>query len=314
MSSCLSGGGRAYGFDLEIVKPPSPSTYSSHSSSPSSTISESSNSPLAISTRKPRTPRKRPNQTYTEAAALLSTIYPSIFSTKHLQKPCKHMKSYDSFSESSELLPPFPAFDNPGFPLQPIPEKPTFRIAPRPANSGEKSCHGPSEIDFRPNSPARCDGYEEDFDAGLILDEVDEGIDSIMGNLSMCNESYSDSNDCSGQTNDWCGNPMGLGFGGRFEVGVGFGGNVRALRHVEDEDWWRNPTVEVINILPKFKSCEKKKKKKKVEEDELKDLKSGLCLKLNYEDVLSAWSDRSPFSDQISMATGSTADAIISTM
>uniref|UniRef100_A0A0V0H243 Putative ovule protein n=1 Tax=Solanum chacoense TaxID=4108 RepID=A0A0V0H243_SOLCH len=78
MSSCLAGGGRAaYKLDLEIIKSPSTS-WTSQSSSPSSTLSESSNSPIAISTRKPRTPRKRPNQTYNEAAALLSTVYPKI--------------------------------------------------------------------------------------------------------------------------------------------------------------------------------------------------------------------------------------------
>lgn len=327
MSSCLSGGGRTYGFDLDIVKSSSP-TRSSHSSSPSSNVSESSNPPLAICTRKPRTPRKRPNQTYNEAAAILSTIYPNIFSTKNLRKPCKHLKSYDLFSESPELLPPFPAIDNAGFLLhQPKPEKPISQIESKPANCGEKACQSPVEVDFQHNSPICCDKYEEDFDAESILDEeIEEGlsIDSIMGNLSVNNDSYDDSNNYSGQFNNYYGNPMGLGFGGKFafEFGFGFrlGRGVKALRQVDDSDWWRNPTVDVLDIFPKPKPSEKKKKKKKVEVEKLKDitlneedLKAGLCLKLNYDEVLNAWSDRgSPFSNETPKAdsTESSPDAI----
>ncbi|XP_077216237.1 protein CHLOROPLAST IMPORT APPARATUS 2-like isoform X2 [Tasmannia lanceolata] len=305
MSSCITGGGRTYRFDLDIVKSPSSSSRSSHSSSPSSTLSESSNSALAISTRKPRTPRKRPNQTYTEAAALLSTIYPNIFSPKNLRKLCKHTKSYDSFSESPELLPSFPAFDNAGFLLhQPIPEKPTFRIEPKFPNYTKKTCQIATDMDFHMNSLY---GYEEDFDAESILDEeIEEGIDSIMGNLSVNNDSFDDSKEFSVQSNCCFGNWNPMGFGGRF----GFGANVRALRRSDDGgDWWRVPTVEVLNVFPKFKSSPSEKKKKKVEEYELKECgsseensTSGLCLKLNYEEVLNAWSDRrSPFSDEIPM-------------
>ncbi|EPS64863.1 hypothetical protein M569_09917, partial [Genlisea aurea] len=80
------GGGTAYRLeplDLDFIKsPPSNSWLSNTSSSPSSTLSEATNSPLVISTRKPRTPRKRPNQTYNEAAAILSTVYPKIFPAK----------------------------------------------------------------------------------------------------------------------------------------------------------------------------------------------------------------------------------------
>ncbi|KAF8392808.1 hypothetical protein HHK36_021045 [Tetracentron sinense] len=329
MSSCLSGGGRTYGFELDIVKSPSTSTRTSHSSSPSSTLSESSNSPLVISTRKPRTPRKRPNQTYNEAAALLSTIYPNIFSIKHLRKPCKHTKPYDSFSEeSSELLPPFPSLDNAGFLLhQPVPEKPNFRIESKPANAAEKPCQSPIDMDFQMNSTSPFSAYEEDFDAESILDEeIEEGIDSIMGNLSVSNDSYDDSYaSCyNGQLNHHYGNPMGLGFGGKLEFGFGMRRGVRALRQIDEGDWWRFPTVDVLQISPRFNkiSSEKKKKKKKVEQQE-EDLKSfgssqensmpnlGLSLKLNYEEVLNAWSDRgSPFSDEIPGADSSESDPL----
>ncbi|PIA43763.1 hypothetical protein AQUCO_01800072v1 [Aquilegia coerulea] len=342
MSSCISGGGRTYGFDLDIVKSPSTSSRTSHSSSPSSTLSESINSPLALSTRKPRTPRKRPNQTYNEAAALLSTVYPNIFSTKNLRKPSKHTKIYDSFSDDfHELLPPSPGFNNAEFLLhqQPIPDKPTLRIELKPdSNSSEKPCQSSpisptaDYYDFQANSPNPYDTYKEDFDAESILDEeVEEGIDSIMGNLSVDNELRNDS-----QFNPYCWNPMvGLGIGGRFDFGFGTSASVSALRHTDDVDWWRFPTVDVLAISPKLNkvSPEKKKKKKKVERvEELKNSEStkenpisnsnsnaemnsscelSLGLKLNHEKVLTAWSDRgSPFSDDILGTESSESDAI----
>lgn len=324
MSSCLSVGGRTYAFELEIVKSPSTSI-SSHSSSPSSTISESSNSGLTISTRKPRTPRKRPNQIYNEAAALLSTAYPNIFSTKHLTNRRKFTKPIDSFSDqSAELLLPFRVIDDSGFLLhQPIPEKPNSRIEPRVTNSLEKSlCNSPGEMDSRANSSSMdlCNDYQEDFDAESILDEeIEEGIDSIMGHLSMNTEAIDESRG-GGQTSCWYENPMGLGFGGRFDLGLGSRrGGVRALRHVEEANWWNFPTVDVLQISPKFHKAptmppaEKKKKKKKVEkpspepeavmespkDNPIPKANSGLLLKLDYDTVLDAWSDKgSPFSGE----------------
>lgn len=335
MSSCLSGGGRTYAFELDIVKSPSTSTRTSHSSSPSSTISESSNSGLTICSRKPRTPRKRPNQIYNEAATLLSTAYPSIFSKKHLTNRRKSTKPSDSFSDqSAELLLPFRVIDDSGFLLhQPIPEKPSSRIEPRVANSTEKLCHSPGEMDSisRVNSSSvdlcNNDYQGDDFDAESILDEeIEEGIDSIMGNLSMNTEAVDESE--GHQANSWNGNPMGLGFGGRFDLGLGpRRGGVRALRHVEEANWWSFPTVDVLQISPKFRKAaptlslateKKKKKKKKVErpptppepkkavavespkeEDPIPQKPNcGLLLKLNYDNVLDAWSDKgSPFSD-----------------
>ncbi|XP_048333753.1 LOW QUALITY PROTEIN: protein CHLOROPLAST IMPORT APPARATUS 2 [Ziziphus jujuba] len=316
MSSCLSGGGRTYAFDLEIVKSPSTSTRTSHTSSPSSTISESSNSGLTISTRKPRTPRKRPNQIYNEAAALLSTAYPNIFSTKHLENRRKFTKPNDSFSDQSEeLLLPFRVIDDDSFLASPT--NPTGKTQfPNRAQTNSSS------MEFCNND------YQEDFDAESILDEeIEEGIDSIMGNLnlSMNAEAVDESSKGGGgqtQTScSWYGNPMGLGFGGRFDLGLGpRRGGVRALRQVEEANWWNFPTVDVLQISPKFHkaptlcpAAEKKKKKKKVEkaspetktvmeppkENPIQKPNSGLLLKLNYDNVLEAWSDKgSPFSDE----------------
>lgn len=325
MSSCLSGGGRAYGFEPHLVKSPSTSSRTSHSSCPSSTLSESSNSPIAISNRKPRTPRKRPNQTYNEAAALLSTAYPKIFSTKHLTKPCKSSKLRNTcLDEPPELLLPFRVIDNSGFLLhQPILEKPNFGIAPKVVNSCERSCQSPAESDFCGNSSEL---YQEDFDAESILDEeMEEGIDSIMGNLSVNNDLIDKSNTCIGQIDTCYGYPMGMGFSGSFDFGFGMRRGVRALRNVDESNWWSFPTVDVIDITPEFKKVSAQKKKKKVEkkpvefkpsessppqenlvpgeftENSIPESSSGPRLKLNYDKVLEAWSDRgAPFPDEIS--------------
>ncbi|KAL5549420.1 hypothetical protein UlMin_004651 [Ulmus minor] len=325
MSSCLSGGGRSYAFELDFVKSPSTSTRTSNTSSPpSSTLSESSNSGLAIRTRKPRTPRKRPNQIYNEAATLLSTAYPNVFSTKHLTFPRKYAKPSESFllDETPELLLPFRVIEeNSGFLLlnPPLPEKPFSGIDQKFGNSAEKSCQSPGEFDSRPNYSGTMEfseSFQEDFDAESMLDEeIDEGgIDSIMGNASVKPETFDESAGIGGTC---YGYPMGLGFGGRFDFGLGMRrGGIRALRQVDDGNWWCFPTVDVLEISPKFNkpvvsvSAEKKKKKKKVEKVsvvetnnnlEIPKPNSGLSLKLNYDDVLSAWSDKgSPFSDEIS--------------
>ncbi|CAL8990493.1 unnamed protein product [Prunus brigantina] len=355
MSSCFSGGGRTYAFELDIVKSPSTSTRTS-TSSPSSTLSESSNSGLAISTRKPRTPRKRPNQTYNEAAALLSTAYPSIFSTKNFTNPRKFTKPHDSFlDQSAELLLPFRVIDDgsSGFLIgEPIGEKPSSQFEPKALNSFEKMCQSPGEFDSQANSNSNsmemCGSYhhqEEDFDAESILDEeMEEGIDSIMGSMCVNMDSVDESNNGGGggggqmnsnpnpnSSNSCYGYPMGLGFGGKFEFGFGLRrGGVRPLRHVDDGNWWSFPTVDVLEISPRFNKSQssstpasasvasaRRKKKKKVEKLSVLEAKAaaelpketnpipkaeepGLMLKLDYEDVLNAWSDKaSPFSEEM---------------
>ncbi|KAF4393845.1 hypothetical protein F8388_018336 [Cannabis sativa] len=360
MSSCLTGGGgRTYAFELEIVKSASStSTRNSNASSsspPSSTLSESSNSGLAITTRKPRTPRKRPNQTYNEAAALLSTAYPNLFSNPiqfskfppHFNKT--HAYSPTSFDDSADLLLPFQLIDNDdedgsGFLLHH--RKHTSRVELKLPGNSSTSCQSPGEFDSPPNS--NCDselmdlgetttnsstGYayqqDDDFDAESILDEeFDEGgIDSIMGNLTV--ESSSAAAESSVVGGFCYGYPMGLGLGleGRFELGLGImrrgGGGISALRNVDEGNWWSFPTVDVMELSPKFRKApspapapDKKKKKKAVAAAPAKEKQKeksalvadlmkpnnknneGLSLKLNYDDVLNAWSNKgSPFSD-----------------
>ncbi|CAI9783383.1 unnamed protein product [Fraxinus pennsylvanica] len=335
MSSCLSGGGRVR-LDLEIIKSPSSSWISNSSSS---TLTESSNSHIAISTRKPRTPRKRPNQTYNEAAAILSAAYPKIFSPKHLTKPYKFTKPHNNCNNSfpyepSDLFMPFGVVENSGFLLHPPKlEKPNFPIEPKGIGAFDKPCQSPGEINSGGGGSLEiCDDYQEDFDAGSILGaEIEEGIDSIMGKLSTGNNSVDDSSDLSTrQMSSWCyGYPIGLGFGGAF--GFGMRREVRAMKNVDDGNWWRFPSVNVQDITPRTGKILAEKKKKKVEKavehknSTLAKLKSssikpnkvnsaskspkeeailpkpnaGLSLKLNYDDVLNAWSDKvSPFSGE----------------
>ncbi|KAK7329741.1 hypothetical protein VNO77_23918 [Canavalia gladiata] len=306
MSSCLSGaGGRTYGFDFEFVKSPSSSTRTSHtSSSPSSTISESSNSALAISTRKPRTPRKRPNQTYNEAAALLSTAYPNLFSTKNLKTHGKFSKPASDY-ESSELLLPFRVLESSlsSFLL----DQPAQHYKPMEPKVVSLPCQSPGEISSRVNSIELNDDCQESFDAESILDEeIEEGIDSIMGSRVIQDED-------SGDAIPW------KAFGGKLDFRVGFPRPaVRALRHVDDANWWNFPAVDILQISPKVSNKppplatdkKKNKKKKKVEKAvgelvnaELPKPNPGLMLKLNYDHVRNAWSDRgSPFADDSPVA------------
>ncbi|CAL9761888.1 unnamed protein product [Musa acuminata subsp. burmannicoides] len=344
MSSCLGGGGgRAYGFDLDIVKPSSPSSgRSSDSSSPSSTLSESSNT---ISIKRARTPRKRPNQTYNEAAALLSTIYPKVFSTKSLKKLSKNPRTFASFPESSDLLPPFPVLGDAGFLIDKIqPEKPAaVRVELKLKVPFEKECTSPvSNVSWEPNSPNPFDD-DDDFDAESILDqEVEAGIDSIMGNLNTNTPTDDDTSEGSNHSNSGI-NPLlrsliGCKMGGKFELGLGFRlrrNLQRALRNSDEGYWWRSPTVPVRDITPDINPSTatatvtppalEKKKKKKVDKEEVdgtknsasatpnppqEKLKASLGLKLSHEEVINAWSDSGSIFSDGPDSPNSSADAL----
>ncbi|KAA8522716.1 hypothetical protein F0562_009122 [Nyssa sinensis] len=99
-----------------------------------------------------------------------------------------------------------------------------------------------------------------------------------MGNLSVNNDE-SNASSYNSQISSYFGHPLGLGFGGKFDFCFGMRRGIGALRNVDEGDWWRFPTVDVLAISPKFNKVKVEKKKKK---------------------VLNAWSDRgSPFSDEI---------------
>ncbi|XP_042424891.1 protein CHLOROPLAST IMPORT APPARATUS 2-like [Zingiber officinale] len=184
MTSCLcsgtGGGGRSCGFD--IVKSTSSSwshsLESSSSSSPSSALSESSNSPtLAISIKRERTPRKRPNQTYNEATAILSATYPVVFSAGKTARPSVSIPTnpFHPFSEPPDLLPPLPILNDAAF-LIPNPNPPSpaaathFHLKSKTyATVSKDSAESPaSEVSWEPKSPAH--PIEEDFDPESILE------------------------------------------------------------------------------------------------------------------------------------------------
>ncbi|MFQ6638255.1 hypothetical protein Gotur_016967 [Gossypium turneri] len=316
-SSCL---GRTYALDLEIIKSPPTSTSSS-----SSTLSDAINSPLAISTRKPRSPRKRPNQTYSEAAALLSTAYPYIFPAKTFAKPPKFTlppppSSFFPDSSSQLLLFPFRHLHHSGFLLHhqsPIREKPSSLIDSKAdttswasqTSSGEVNSHGGGdsmETDYFNTE------FQDDFDAeSIILDEeTEQGIDSIMGNLSVNQDTWDDESNgrCRfTHLGSWYTNPIPMAMGLRKGIG--------ALRHVDQGNCWNFSTVDVLQISPKTNPtitttsrADKKKRKNKAEKPiaaaetpNPKPNNTGLKLKLklNYENVVNAWSDgASPFSEE----------------
>ncbi|KAK4759830.1 hypothetical protein SAY87_022961 [Trapa incisa] len=322
MPPCLRG----CGLQLGVMKSYSTSMTRTSNNSSSSTLSESSNSPIFICTRKPRTKRKRLNQKYNEAAALLSIAYPDIFSSENLISSLKFSSTdvhSSFFDESSELLLPLRAIDKSEFLLQQdLPAvqasgygRPSFQTEPKP-------CQSPGEVEIQSNPMEFSSGdYQEELDAGSILDEeMEEGIiDAIMeGHTSAANpdaavdEPYS----------------IGIataGFGWKIGSGFEFGRSMNvnnALRNVRGvKNRWDSSflTVDMVEISPKLRksalidSSEKKKRRKKKNAEKSKEepkhcsnevsppgtAKLELLLKLDYDGILRAWSGQgSPFSSE----------------
>lgn len=325
---------------MEMMKSPPSRASASHSTpSPSSTISESHSPPLAISTRKPRTRRKRPNQTYDEAAALLSTAYPNIFSSKN-KTPSNPLflgikSPLSDYDEASELLLPFESTGETDFLFSPAMQTKQDHF------SEHKEVNTGAETD---DSDVTRFGIFEDFDAESILDEeVEEGIDSIMGNIESNDGENHGESGFSGRSynragevmmNPWYGSSVNFGFAGNFQPGLGLRNSLR--EGDDDLDWCRFPTVEFEQISPRIEAVataaaddgqseavdsskskttataagdRKKKRKKKVAPPspspsaaELKSFEQRVSLSLNldYNGVLEAWSDKAlPFSDEI---------------
>lgn len=141
------------------------------------------------------------------------------------------------------------------------------------------------------------DSGGEGFDCKLIMeDEIEEGIDSIIGSTV---ENYSGN---SGGEGGFC-------YGGRERVNPWFGrfggkiGVMKALRHVGDVNLLNIAMVDVLEISPGLKkkpaavismpTAEKKKQRKKENvEKRITSLALPLRLKLNYADVRNLWSER----------------------
>ncbi|XP_062229717.1 protein CHLOROPLAST IMPORT APPARATUS 2-like isoform X2 [Phragmites australis] len=352
-SSCIPAGLR---LDLEMVKaaaagavPPRPA----HSAA-SSTLSEASNasssamsSVASLSLKRPRTPRKRPNQTYNEAAALLASMYPSVFPVaKGLETaPPRLLGLASAVADNpacSDLLPPFPVLSHAAFLLRDLPKPQPTPRSPVPA----KSCPSPAAVssvfsEFRDPSPSSAtsdaavadepgeldfddDGFDADSILGVVEEVAAEGIDGIMGKLTMESNAVTvasiNSDLPSSRIHPYLRSLMVLGLGFRHDQR-----NItQALkRHNFDPEWWMYPAIPVNDIAPAPPPSvampavsEKKSKKKGVGREKdvavgqcKKDVEgildsangdtgilalpeSGLGLRLNTGEVLKAWCGR----------------------
>ncbi|VAI79114.1 unnamed protein product [Triticum turgidum subsp. durum] len=326
--------------DLDMVKaaaaaagagvgPPGAGPLRPAHSSASSALSDASNSSSAssLSLKRARTPRKRPNQTYNEAAALLASMYPSVFPVLG-NAACllRDAAAPPPMTPRSPVLAracPSPAAVSSAF-------TELRDSAPSPGTPDGAGADGPGELDFEDD--------DDSFDAdSFLLGGVDEGaaaqgIDGIMGKLSM--ESGSDASSInrvlsSSGIDPYIRNLMVLGLGFRRSRS-----NIKQAlkRHDDDSEWWMCPAIPLKDIMPvPPPSMEPpppvEKKKKKTKKKALKDIaagpcitcvkeeipdpaygddgifglkapKTGLGLSLNTEEVLKAWYDRgSVFSD-----------------
>ncbi|XP_042416345.1 protein CHLOROPLAST IMPORT APPARATUS 2-like [Zingiber officinale] len=312
MTSCLrgggGGGGGTYVFDLDVVKTSSSSwcrsSQSSASSYPSSTLSDLSNSPpLAISIKRARTPRKRPNQIYNEAAALLSATYPAVFSA--VKSPRLLLSNttnpFHPFPEPPDLLPPLPVLNDAAF-LIPNPNPPSAAAAVHfhlkrktflTASEKDSAVSPASDVSRESNSP-ECP-IEDDFDAESILEsEVAQGIDSIIGNLTV-DTSTTDSTNY--PINSLLRSLVGRRISSNFELGFGLR---RAPRKRDEDKQWSSNSVPMSDINPNYEPPSPPAPEKiEVVNPEQGRLKAALGLRLNHEEVVRDWADRgSVFSDR----------------
>lgn len=202
----------------------------------------------------------------------------------------------------------------------PILDKLRFQTEPKQSPSGEIQSKA---SDFQEELQ---DDFDFDAESIILDEEIEEGIDSIMGNAGPSVDTIAEPT---------CGLPK---FLAKCELGQGMGSRIRPVRTWKRAEemsyWWNFPTVDVLEISPRLSSAKnpsaqkktatKKKTEKKAEkmkslsELKLKTLESpkeeptlhqkpGLMLKLDYDGVLGAWSGKgSPFSDE---AQGSEAPA-----
>ncbi|KAJ1260705.1 hypothetical protein BS78_10G252900 [Paspalum vaginatum] len=359
-SSCIPAGLR---LDLEMAKSAAAATAPrpAHSAASSTLSAEASNasssssatsSVASLSLKRPRTPRKRPSQTYNEAAALLASMYPSVFPAARGPEatPPRLLGLASALADDpacSDLLPPFPVPDQAAFllrDLQPPPAPPATPRSPAPA----KSCPSPSAVssvfsEFRdpapspgtPEDAAASDGlgeldFDDDdgFDTDSILCGVDEsaaeGIDGIMGKLTMENNVAAAVS--SVVSSDLPRSKIHPYLRSRMVLGLSFRRDQRIIdqalkRHSVQPEWWMCPAIPVKDISPTPlplvgmapASSEKKKSKKKslgtIYEESVPESangdagalalpETGLGLSLNTERVLKAWRGRgSVFAD-----------------
>ncbi|ESW10767.1 hypothetical protein PHAVU_009G236100 [Phaseolus vulgaris] len=236
-------------------------------------------------TKKLRTLRKRPNQNYNEATILLAAAYPSLFSTRNLKNSEKFIKPIqECYKDSSEPLLVFreyDAIDSDAFSFE---SKRRFQTEPNRLSFGARERN-------KKKKNANCEEVDLDLEReeldceSMLEEEIEEGIDSIMGRSRV------EDADCGANEE-------------RFSHGE-FSW-VRALRRVHDDSkWWNFLVVDMLQVSPPMENAttenlvptkRKKKEKKVLKKLSEEGLSKGSLLKLNCDDVQKAWSDRgSPF-------------------
>lgn len=157
----------------------------------------------------------------------------------------------------------------------------------------EKLFFGAREREKKRKKNVNCEEVDLDLEReelrceSMLDEEIEEGLDSVMGRSRV------EDADCGANEERF--------FHGEFCW-------VRALRRVHDDSkWWNFLVVDMLQISPRIKNATteslvpttvKKKKKKVVKKLSKEGRSKGLLLKLNYDDVRNAWSDRgSPFAD-----------------
>ncbi|XP_051198963.1 protein CHLOROPLAST IMPORT APPARATUS 2-like [Lolium perenne] len=329
MASCIPTGGGLRLPDLDMVKAaaaaaggaaaPPPLRPASHSSA-SSTLSEASHSSStsSLSLKRARTPRKRPNQTYNEAAALLASMYPSVFPAAaaagggHTTRLLGLASALADDAACADLLPPFPVLGNAACLLRDAPPPPSPRSpvlsktclspaavssafftefrdsAPSPATPDGAAADEPGELDFDSDS----DGFDADsFLLGPDDGAAAEGIDGIMGKLTMETISFPASGALSSSAVD----PF---IRSLMVLGLGFQRsrpNVKQAlkRHDDDSEWWMCPAIPLKDITPAPPAPPPalEKKKKKTKKKALKDIAVGPCRKCEDEIPDSVYGD-----------------------
>uniref|UniRef100_A0A0E0KKM7 Uncharacterized protein n=1 Tax=Oryza punctata TaxID=4537 RepID=A0A0E0KKM7_ORYPU len=198
----------------------------------------------SVSLKRARAPRKRPNQAYNEAAALLASIHPSVFPVKKSPKtasrpPARQLSGLSAvFDPSSDLLPPLPVLADAAFLLRDTPATsptPQNCSSPAPVSSAFREFRDPAPLPASPDTtdePGELDFDDDCLDADSILD-VDEaaadgaaeGIYGIMGSLTVETNTTATSSDdsilSSSGIHPYLRSLMVVGLAGRFELGLG---------------------------------------------------------------------------------------------
>lgn len=298
MMSCLSAN-RSYGLDRDkesvgnACDNGASSVISSDTKSNKSSISSTGSditSSLLVSRKKPRTRRRRPQEIYNEAAAALSAIYPKIFSPKNCTpRPKKFEKSFARkaigplrSAEEAELLHEVPTLISR---VREVEDTELLWGSRGPLLSNRESkCLNISENDCI-RSPLPSDSnFHLDVPATssispsweCLLDSNDEEIDGGIMSTIMGTTANPDSSEMEGNIG-----LFGLGVHENVKESNSFNCSaIRSLRRTAD-----CMICPIFDYSLKISSEEEKKTMSY-------DAPQRIQLKLNYQDVLNAWSNR----------------------